>query len=461
MGFDAGKENFDNVFDFLNAQSGGTAKFLEALAKYLEAQNEVAGAQIMSKWIKDNKGVSAYRARADCVEMMSKELSARAVPYVRMRQPDGSDYYLIRSCDNERVKQINKDVLTIKGNYYQQVSAAELEQALANAVELPEQDRQIASIDGLTNIQAEVLKGKCSNMGEGFTIAIEKLEDGTNRLSCQSSKVVTPNMQREDMGKAFNEMAFSLYGPNAKIREAQAKADIQFNQDVFNYDVVNGDGFILGADNTNCFIVINEHGFDFKKVTVRDGMMNEDAIDHVDASMPDYKEQLQSYMCKLQNKVFTYDRAAVDKHFQTKGVSTQSKRPVKNELEQQISDGESALAEKIDEMIKNSEKYKLHVNDPAPKQFNLYQDETVKIMAALSKNKQPDEYSKEQFDELGSICRKYNLNIEDYKDAVKAIDRCEMTERLAENKTKSLDEKLKTFEKRAPHKEAEKTEPTR
>ena len=421
------KENFNDSMQFTQATVQTLTSIFEAFAEYLKNNSRFAAEREMAKHWKENR---AYPVRGKCMEDLCQELSRNGIPYLRTMD---SSMLIVKETDLDRVAEINREILSVKCNYFQSVDSEQLENAIAKSPKV--QDKDILTLHGLDKYQCETIKNKCNNITKGFTVGIKEESDGRYAVSIHAPWTVSKNLSKNDFCRAYAEMAFSLYGLNAELKQKQIDADEKLDEEVASLKGCETTHYVVGVDDPFKYIELNSNGFEFHRIRLVNGELQNSEVTAVDKNDPDYEVELQKCMDGIMNKTIVSNEEKLHAHLSVKKRNIETNRPEKNEKQMQISEMESSVIKKADEMIKTGPVAEKLFNSSPEKAFETYQNEMKTILTRISKDDIIPGYNEKDIKEIKDIFKNAEVEPSDYVVAVSALQKYQMETHKAKEKT--------------------------
>lgn len=405
----AAENNIRNAGQFAQAAVSNIAELIEALLEYLERNAQLAPQKALAKWIKDGGSLVSYPIQGHCKAELKYEMEKNGIAYVETT----TGYLIIPEPSLDKVRELNREILVSKGNYFQEVDGVEMENAIAKFDRIENKD--IFSIHGLNKYETEVLKNKCNNISAGFMVGISKEGEDSYELSVHGNRLYNPDVKK-DFCKAYLQMAFSLYGPNREIKVAQIEADEKIDNDVQKLKSSEDVHYIVGADDENPkkFIEINSNGFEFYESSIVDEKRVDRQVCRIDKNDPNYESELARYMDRIFNKVILHNTDDLGDHLAIEGRNLECDRPRPDYHGMQVSMAADKITDTIDKMVKTRMQEEginfLNVNQA----FTYYQKEAADIMESIERNTVPANYPVEGFREIKKICEEHQVSISEF-----------------------------------------------
>lgn len=405
----AAENNIRNAGQFAQAAASNVAELIEALLEYLEQNAQLAPQKALAKWIRDGGSLVSYPIQGHCKAELKYEMEKNGIAYVETT----TGYLIIPEPSLDKVRELNREILVGKCNYFQEVDGIEMENAIAKFDRIKNKD--IFSVHDLNEWEVEVLKNKCNNISVGFMVGISKEKEDTFEVSVHGDRIYNPEAKK-DFCKAYLQMAFSLYGPNYNVKIAQIKVDKRIDAEVQNLKTSKEVHYIVGADDQNPkkIIEMNSNGFEYYESAIEEGKRVERQICRIDKSNPNYDSELERYMDRILNKVIVHNADDLAAHLATNERNLECDRPRPDYHGMQVSMAADKITDTIDKMVKTRMQEE-GINFPNVNQaFIYYQKEAADIMNSIEHNTVPENYPVEGFREIQKICNEYQVSMSEF-----------------------------------------------
>ncbi len=392
-------------------------RLLLALAEYLEKNAKTSAQKEMAKFIRNGGGIYAYSIQGDriagTIPALKAELDARGIPYLSCNE---KATLFIRGDDLEAIREINRDILIAKGNYFQEVDASALENAIAGANFV--KDKNIFTLYGLDEYQAECIKNKCNNITSGFMIGTTRRMDGTVDISVRADTIVD---QDKNFLRAYLQAAVSLYGPNHDLKVAQIEADRKTDDLIASLKGTETTHYVVGADDHTKYIELTREDFIYHELrTGKDGRVVDD-IHRCPCDDPDYEIELQVCMDRIMNREVIDDAELLQKHLTSNKRVIPCTRPEKDKDAYEYALTEKDFAAELDSILQRRLDAK-GITDPAER-FAEYVDGAQTLIAACTgKTAITPEFDKQDVQTLKEVFEKHNVSVEKFRDLEKAFE---------------------------------------
>lgn len=405
----AAENNIKNAGQFATATANNIAEIIGALLEYLEREAQLAPQKALAKWIRDGGSLVSYPIQGHCKAELKYEMEKQGIPYVETT----TGYLIIPEPSLNQVREINREILVGKCNYFQEVDGVEMENAIAKIDRI--ENKEIFSLHGLDKYETEVLKNKCNNISAGFMVGISQEGTDTYELSVHGDKIYNPEINK-DFCKAYLQMAFSLYGPNHSTKIEQIKADEKTDSLVRELKNSKDVHYVVGADDNDPkrYIEMNSNGFEFYESVILDGERIDRQICRIDKDNPNYESELERYMDRIFNKVVLNNADDLGKHLSVNGRNIECDRPRPDVKGMQASMAADKITDIIDRMVKTHMKEDNIQFSNVNQAFTYYQREAAAIMNAIEKNVVPANYSVDDFREIKKVCEEHKTNISEF-----------------------------------------------
>lgn len=425
----AAQSNYRETMKLVKQQEELARQILQILATYLAEHGKNKAQKMMAEYIKDGGMPDPYSVQGDHIEGVQEELISRlddeGIPYVAVT---GSNVHLlIRPEDRERVKEINKDILVEKGNYFQEVDADFLEDRVARAPEnkVPDDRKKVTTIHGLSAYEYETLKNKCGNIGYGFTVGKTENEGGTYSLSvhAKQSRILNLMNDKNDLCRAYVSMKMSLYGPNHDIKIRQLDADRKFTEDLKEAAGAEDTVYIASESSRRHYIEINSQGFEYHELKdSRDKEGNRIIMDkvslHGSRDDPDFETELEQATGRMNDKVLVRDYATMHEHIMSNKQVLHTDRPAKTKEEAVTARCGQLVTNEIDALIKDrfrGEEEKGRVFDSPEETIKSYAVEFSQVLKGVVEGHRVAGYSEEDIGEIRRVLEQNGISPLGYK----------------------------------------------
>lgn len=438
--------NAKNSANFMKAVADTIAKLLASLADYLEKEAMFAPQKTLAQWIRQGGGVTAYHVQGKCMNELKYELDKRGLAYLEVK----NEVLLVKEPDIQEIVESNRKILIARCNYFQEVDAKEMEDAIARIDKM--KDKEIFTMKGLNKYEVEVLKNKCNNISSGFMVGISKVNtpeansSENNALfdvSIPCGKLMVSDAEKEDFCKSYLEMVFSLYGPNNGIKMKQIDADEKIDLQVETLKGTEQVKYVVGADDKNPkkFIELNEHGFEYYETDIIDGGRNDRQVFRCDISDPNYDAELQRCMDRIFNKAIV-PANELDDHLLSEEFNVNSDRPRRTKEQYEYHLAEAELTNKINQMIKQKFEREGTIFQNTQEKFDTYIKEAEQIITTIQKGGTLRDYLPEEAAALQNICEKHDYKLSKYHGINMAIGKfqtnCHQAEKITEKDLKEV-----------------------
>lgn len=446
------RKQFDDTTKFMQTSLDLLKQFLQLLADQIELNSRYAPQREMAKWIKNDGQVVAYPIQGNCIDELRRSMTEKGIPYIDTLD---NTKIIIKAPDVEMVTELNKQVLAAKGNYFQEVDAQVMENAIAKSSAV--KDKEILTVHGLDKYQCEVLKNKCNNITKGFMVGTVKEDEEHYALSIHAPRTISRDPEKTDFCKAYAEMTFSLYGNNAELKVAQVDADERIDKQVASLKGCESSHFVIGVDDPTKYIELNSQGFEFHRIRMIDGKLQNLQENFISKNSPDYEVELQKYMDTIYNKTVLDDEQKLFEHLDTKKRNFETSRPEKDEVQMKISAMEKNVIDTTDRMIKTGPLAEKLFKMSPREAFETYQKETMNIFYAVMEGHDLQGYGHEDFEAIKSYFKEAEIEPSEYSLTVDALKKYDIESHRAEIKD-IRKEKAKKVNTQETKKERENTQ---
>lgn len=426
------RQQYEDSLNFMAGVGKSVAQILDMLADYIEANIRYAPQREMARWIKSHGQCCAYTIKGKCINELKQELNRQGIPYIDVMD---DSKIIIKYPDLEQVNDINRDILIGKANYFQEVDAQALENAIASSSRIP--DKEILTIHGLNKYECEVLKNKCNDITRGFMVGVTKESGGLYSISIHAPKTYSSDIEKTDFCKAYTEMAFSLYGLNAELKVAQVDADEKIDEKVRSLKGCEETNYIIGVDDPSKYIELNSSGFELHRVRMYNGEIRDTEAFFINKDDPNYEVELQKCMDTIYNKAVISDEQMLLNHLNTKKRNIDTRRPEKDMEQVSISSMEDNVTDRLNFMIKTGERAQEMENASPDVAFTIYQQEASKILQAVMDGKDIPSYKKEDIDAVKKEFSDIKADPKAYMTALGALGRAVIDRHMAKRIEKS------------------------
>lgn len=359
------EQNFQQTTNMFRQAGEFIKQFLRVLQEVLNQYGENKRLREIAKYLEDGGIMEPYSIQGDKLKGVTPELltelDAHAIPYLEVK--GDQSMVLVREQDRPLIKSINKDILVQMGNYYQEFDAAQMEMKIAEAPEklIPDSQKQIMTVHGLSSYEYEVIKNKCNNIGQGFMVGKTVNQDGTYDLSIQAKpdRVLSPETDRNDFCKSYAAAQLSLYGPNHDLKIKQIDADREFMESLDEALDNGGTEYVIGEDDKNHYLVLNDIGFEYhelQEAVDKDGMpvIADKVVSSCSKTDPDFSMELETATDQIMDKVLIADASVLNSHLYSQDQVVHSDRPNRDLKAATRSIAEKQIVAKVDTLIKQS-----------------------------------------------------------------------------------------------------------
>lgn len=413
------------------------ARILDALADMIQKNDQGASARALAKWIKEGNGIYTYDIQGRYMkDMVMAELERQKVPYVK----DLTGKLIVRDVDLEKVKEVNRQCLIAKGDYYQVVNSDELEDAIARTEKI--RNKNVIEIKGLNGYEMENLKRKCNDISKGFMIGEHKNPDGSYNAMLHSQKAYEMNPCRTDFCEAAVKHVMSLYGPNGVTKIHQLENDAAMAKKIAALKDDDRTQWLVSADDPSRYVEFYTEkdessgravakGFRYVEDRPdRRGKTHPEVLMDLKSTDPDYDVELIRATDRIMNKAIISDYESFEEHRKTKERTVEPERLEKTREQYAVSQAETTIADRMNSMIKTAsfdEKYRDYPADG----FKSYRNEVFAIMDGLEKGQAVEPYRDEDMQALKETMDEAGISPADYRISIQKLMSMEVTEREA------------------------------
>ena len=428
---DLSRVDFNNANQFVKSSVQTLEDALMMLADLIKHNERYKDKIALGRWIEAGNGMVQFKIQGKnnegIISDVKRRLAEEKIPYMQQLQ---YDTILIRDCDLERLKTINREAAISSQKYFQEVGLEEFERVMSNK-KINVNERKLFKITGLTYEEAEVLRRKCNKVSQGFMVATgESSERGKYDLALREDQVFIPDAINEngdrtinhDFATAYLKMSFSLYGPNEELKKRQLKHDRDIEVEAHSLKDMETIRYIVGEDDPNQYIELDDEGFThYMYIDDKNGERKKIKRGMCEKEDPSYDEELQRAMDAIFDKVFIDSEKQVIEH-----INSGAKDDIKSEREklrgQALANNRTAdeVCDLVDKMIEDKIRNN-GITMQSVEAFHYYQKEAQKILMCYQKGKIHPDYKKEDFIKLKGIFEKYGTDIKDYQKAIRNL----------------------------------------
>ena len=432
------EQNVKNAGNMIKSFAEWLQQIYKNIADALEFSSKNAAQKELGKLAREGHGIYAYSIKGDVAGALMFNLEKRGIAYAKLK----NDAILIKESDLERVRDLNREVLITRGNYYQEVPAEEYENAIARYD--PLKDKEVLYIKNLDKYEYEALKNKCNDISRGFTIGTVENPDGkTYNLMIRSAEIYknAPEGKKQptDFCKAYLKANLSLYGPNMAVKKKELDADDILDKKIEELKKSDSVYYIIGADKSGQYIEMNRKEFQFYQTTIENGKRVDNLISECDKDDPNYDYELQRCMDKLKSRAILDNAEELGKHLATRERNIEAERDERGIQEVSNSMANDMIADKIDEMIRPL--IKETDRDRGTSQFLVYERTASEILREAATGKESGKYSHDALEEIRNIARDKSVDIESYEEPAYRLTSKQIEETLATKKQEKTVEK--------------------
>ncbi|MCR5670700.1 MAG: hypothetical protein K6G10_06810 [Butyrivibrio sp.] len=420
------KQNYENTTKFIKVTIDELRQFLEMLADAIEGSRAGAAQKEMAKWIKESGQCTAYTVEGKCGRELKAELSKQGIGFIEVMD---ESTLVVKTPDIDRIREINRDILKEKGNYYQEIDGNEMERIFAKSDKIP--DKTMMTLHGLDKYEYETLKNKCNDITKGFMVGLTKENSDEYALSIHAAKTYNPDPNKMDFCKAYASMALSLYGANSDVKRQQIDADEKLDKTIASLKGCENTHYVIGVDDPRKFIEINAQGFELHRIRMVGGKIENMQVMEVRNDSPDYEIELQKCLDGIYNKAIIDNDDKLFEHISVKQRNFNPLRPEKSETQAHIADMEKKVVQISNEMIKSGPKAKLISKMPPKEAFEAYREEMFAILTSVMDGKEIPGYDVKNTDRLLSCFKEAGVEPNEYMLAAGALRKFEAEQHKA------------------------------
>lgn len=413
------QEDYQQTTQFIKAILDTFAKWIKSVGDSLAFYGQTAPQREFGRWIAQYGG-NVYQIQGECTDDVKRTLTEQGIPF--FTGTNDSHIIIIKQEDAERIRDINRNILVARCNYYQQVDTRVMENAIYDCERI--QNKDIFTLHNLNEYQTEVLKNKCNDIDRGFMIGITKGErEGFYNVAVHIDNVLNYS-KKKDFCKAFLEMTFSLYGENSAIKQQQVDADRLFYKKLEEISGRDKTYYVIGVDETEKYLELSASGFEVYETRLDENSEKYQAvIARCDISNVDYERELQIQLDRFNDKALIESQSQLMQHLNTEKRNIAPYRPQKNARERQVSNIEKKMISQIDHMIKNTMKYQDFRN--GDEKFSFYQSEAKHIVHAALTGNGYKNYPMESIRNISEMCKRANLDLNLYEAIINKSEKIE------------------------------------
>lgn len=381
---------------------------MEAWVKAREDSLKYAPNRRLAKAINGKEPVMAYKVRGKCADKLERKMLEERVGFIRV----ADDMFIIRKADYQDVAAMNRDANILMSNYFQEVSADEMEATIANS---NLGDKTMFSVQGLDAYEKTVLRNKCNNITRGFMVGTRETGDNEYEINVRG-KYVYNAAAKNDLCHAMLSMSLSLYGGNEIKKKEQIDHDFKMDALIQDLKGCEEPHYIIGMKDVNDFVTLDSTGFTYSTTAIgKDGLRHTANPIHVDIDSDDYENELKKCLDGIENKQVITDPAELQDHINGNLIKSGQLegRPMKTLNEAELAEANTRMSNQIDMMIKQ----KLRGRDPLTA-FPLYKKEVEKLIDGVEKDTLPPGYKKEEMDNLKNMFKSNDIDVKDFRAAV-------------------------------------------
>lgn len=419
------------------------------LRKVIENRNLTAGIKELAKAIKDQNATVYYPKGENIDAALKKKLLDAGIAFIPEKDSEGREGLVVSKGCLDRIREINNECLIEQSMYYQAVGAKKMEDVLARDKAF--KDKGVFELDNLSYYDMKCLKDKCNDISRGFTVGIDRNENGTYRMVLRQSKVFEINPKKTDFCEAAARYIMSLYGPNRDTKMQQIDDDTRTDLEVSKLIDDKEEFWMASQDRTDRYLHfyptydedMNKTGYKFeywerkedKEHSGNEKASSFECLSSHDDIDKDFDIQLLRASDCIKNKVIIKDPMQFTEHMHSPEKKYQSDRTEKTVQQAIVAEGEKMLTKKINVMIKTTA-FKDKEKISAKEAFERYRKNYVTIMEALKEGKVPDGYHEADMQELATIVMNQQMDIDSYVFAMQKFQAIDIDSRDAKTYSK-------------------------
>ena len=445
----------------MNEQEMTQNAFVDVLSQLLDVmhegelsrkQNKVASRQYMynmafEQHFKNGGGSICYSIEDEnLIRAVTNELMYDNIPH-RIVQINGVKMLQIRDTDAEHYKYTLEAAKIVLGNYHQELDLYEMANSIQQYSAMTEEQKVFVKFDGINEDFATMLKNKSNDITKGFMVGTEDIGNGTENLAVQSRKVLAMKQEKNssvysrDFCRAILAAELAYSGPNHDKNIEQLASDRKLNEYIMGYSG-EPEIYLTGerADKNKSIHIAKDY-IEFRtlqkqvddKGNLVDVWVGEGKIYRDEAG--EYKKALQKYSDMIFDEVICHSKEELDEH--TQGIHKKtSERVKKNHSEQDISDAESIMCNKIDYAIKrsfqNDVNYDMnniyHKNEEEI--IKTYRERALETLQAIQTQEKPLWMRSEDFQLIMKEAETYQFKAGAYIESMKSLHKEVVPRRL-------------------------------
>lgn len=318
MAFSTANRTYEAVFGRrVRKDSEIYRDFLDMLKAYLEEEKSEP-ARKMLEWIRSGKELKALTCRQDAVEPLCERLLMKGIPFVAVNETNGKTGFLIRTADEQTVKQTVKKTLNEMSGHCAICSGYD---AGMTYLKGNDEDKTMLLVGGLSREEAFVFAESCGQVIPGETVGIDRMPDGTFMISAHAKTVMRPGRRRTFYG-ALAETIILINGADG--REAKERADkrllyLQQKNKGFPDKSGSFDLPVWVVGTGTCFVKRTKNGFEAGHAVVIREMVFLEKDYEADKEEKHYMERLNSALSRMTSHLCLYTEKDVREYYKNPG----------------------------------------------------------------------------------------------------------------------------------------------
>lgn len=420
-----GSDTLMAVTNFINSRGRHLDELLRNLGHILQTRAATADMRALGSYIKSGNPMVLVTVDDRIIDDLKERLHNERIGFLGGDIEGPESVLFVPTKDEDRLKEIEEELLREKGFNVVQMNIEELNQSVKASAIAKGKDVEgcrIYEIRGLSEEEALSLKNKCQGITSNFVIGIDMENNGECNLAVSGNRVFSFSPDVRDFAKAYLDSTIFLYGARNEDKYDRLVSQKDFLSSLpKETDVKRGEDhkYIYGKQNNSRYIEIDESDFKVYNYASKDkDTITRDLVDQVMKDDPSYMDKLTGYCIGLQECEIG-DMADLTAHCQKNDYSFDYKQQLRIELK------ERKLADKINEIVKTKMAKDPHFKYQMDKSIllNEYIEQSKQILDALANNTNPYGITKDQADSLYDYMLEANLDLADYRDCKQILDR--------------------------------------
>ena len=465
MAFATSVDMFQNAFVDPEADMKKIDEFLNTIVKYLDSRSDYAEAIELKKWIQKGNPISGFICRFDLSDDMSFSMLTNGIPFVAVTDKLGDIAFLVRECDEEQINKIREEILEEKSHHFKETGIDEMKKDLLAS---KEKDKSLIFLSGLSKDEKDIMKALLDENLDGDEVGIDEMEDGTFMFSFRAKKAMKKGYRDAVnlcMLAAMMMMQSKGFRKDLHLESARNKARIlnglakSFRVGQKNKAM---DTWIVGKGSR--YVKAGESGFEYGVAVNDENGFSLEELYSADISVPDYQEQLNSYVMSIPDAFPTTDAKQAMLHLSKSGDERNIAENYENKL---IANYEKDIVAKAVELAthKTANERTMVVDGHWDEKFEIIMKEVSTVLesaqVAIDSREQakenhlefkvPDDidppkgYSKTDIKQLMDIAENSDMSLNQYVNAISAMRHIEVYLAKAEpERMKSMDTLVET-----------------